>query len=574
LAPPAGTQLRHPTADAALSPGDTITSFYVRQTGSQVEYLRLLAASGAVLSFGNAASTAPMALVPRPRQPGSALSGAVGALAYPGGPIVDIVPRYAVKGQVVKTGTAGTCVECNTAADCSAAGFSSLANAVCGPTNACACVTRYHLTSSGSQRQCAFDGCPPGSVVKGGTLDTCVECNTAADCSAAGFSSLANAVCGPTNACACDARYHLITSSGSQRQCAFDGCPPGSVVKGGTLDTCVECNTAADCSAAGFSSLANAVCGPTNACGCDTLYHLTSSGSQRQCTPQLYLSNDLPVASISAFTICADAANVASCQLSTGGTPDSFAGPGTRAVRFFNSLAYAVSGASFYVCDPVALTRCTVVASAAPLLATPFDLAFTSNAVLIADRGISTQTVGDGWIVTCMLNAVGIPSSCVKDFGAGTSGPAFDRPQGIFIDGSLAYIANWGTTYGVTVCSVGPLAALTGCSRHLVASGSRIVRHAVVYGGLLYVATNSGVFLCQDPSSVGRVRGLARGCGPAANGLEALACVLLLACVRACVRACVCVRVRVRVYVCARVRVCVYVCARACACASMWHSAH
>jgi hypothetical protein len=169
------TSLTHPLPTAAVSvpSGQKVTTLTVYQTGSRVEALRLATDAGVTLNLGKSAPSAPRAVIQAPLK--TALGGISGALAYPGGPLISVTPLFNLVGRVTKAGTTNQCVECNTASDCSAAGFVSLSDAACDAlSNTCGCAARYLLTGSGATRQCVFEGCPAGQVVQAGTADTCV----------------------------------------------------------------------------------------------------------------------------------------------------------------------------------------------------------------------------------------------------------------------------------------------------------------------------------------------------------------------------------------------------------------
>lgn len=127
--------------------------------------------------------------------------------------------------------------------------------------------------------------CPAQTVIKAGTADTCVECNSAPDCAAAGFTSLVNVTCSPgNNTCGCEAGYHAtLTQNGTARQCDVD-CPAGMVPASSGPNACVfACDQVSDCAAAFPGGLAHAQCASDGTCGCAAPYVVKDGPSSRKC---------------------------------------------------------------------------------------------------------------------------------------------------------------------------------------------------------------------------------------------------------------------------------------------------
>ena len=133
-------------------------------------------------------------------------------------------------GTTPKTGTADTCVECNTNADCKDA-----SKPVCNASGVCeACTTATVTHSDVNENGCCITStetyCPATDETP--TARTCTQtcsgtCETDGTCTPA------------TPTCTGD----LVLNS-DETACV---CPTGKVVKTGTTNVCVECNTDGDC---------------------------------------------------------------------------------------------------------------------------------------------------------------------------------------------------------------------------------------------------------------------------------------------------------------------------------------
>ncbi|PRW45324.1 fatty acid hydroxylase [Chlorella sorokiniana] len=216
------------------------------------------------------------------------------------------------------------------------------------------------------------------------------------------------------------------------------------------------------------------------------------------------------------------AETVAQCT-GQAGTPGVIPGAarGTRADPTTKTL-FMATDTSITICtdtnNTAGISGCAVD-SAGGLLSTPFDVAIKGSILFIADRGVSSSTAGDGWLVRCSINGLGTSSvslsGCIKVYGTNTGGTTgssgnnvnLDRPIGLFIDGSTLYVAN-GASKGITICTIDGSNDLVQCSSTfgLKTDGTSTAwtstRSLTVYSSRAYVSTGQGIWICTDAAQL------------------------------------------------------------------------
>lgn len=234
----------------------------------------------------------------------------------------------------------------------------------------------------------------------------------------------------------------------------------------------------------------------------------------------MYVGNDVQAAGF--WVARCRAEDVSQCA-GQAGTPAALPGA-VRGMRIepTTKALFMASDSVIVICqdanNAASLGGC-VVDSAGGLLSVPFDVAFKDSKLYIADRGVSSSSAGDGWIVRCDICGLGTAnpslSGCTQLWGTNTAGQTgssgnnvnFDRPRGIFIEGSLMYVPNTGTGAGVTTCTIDGSYDLVQCSNNfgLLTDGTSTAwsasRFVAIHDGRAYV-TGNGIWICTNPTQL------------------------------------------------------------------------
>ena len=179
---------------------------------------------------------------------------------------------------------AGTCVECNSSADCSAGVCDVTSNTCVACVSAADCDDGDSCTNNPCNTATHTCGptsavvCPSGKVCapSGQNAGTCVECNSSADCSAGVCDVTSNTCVACVSAADCDDGDSCTNNpcNTATHTCGLISdivCPSGKVCapSGQNAGTCVECNSSADCSAGVCDVTSNTCVACVSAADCD-----------------------------------------------------------------------------------------------------------------------------------------------------------------------------------------------------------------------------------------------------------------------------------------------------------------